>query len=468
MKPPLTEGQIPLQLLRLSLPMVWGVFSILAFSLADTYFVAQLGTNELAAISFTFPVVTVLGSVAMGLGTGAGSVIARGIGEGNRQKVQRLTTDSLLLSLLIVTILACGGLATIDPLFATLGAPSDLLPLIRDYMNTWYLGMVFLVVPLIGNSAIRASGNTVVPSLIMTLAAAANILVDPLLIFGWGPFPALGLKGAALATVISRASTLVASLAFLHFRERLLLLTFPSLKAMAKSWRSLLSVGLPAAATNLISPLSVGLVTSLMARYGTDAVAGFGLASRLEALALIAPLALSASIAPFVGQNWGAQQYGRVKRALQLSFWFCLSWGGLVAVLLGTAAAEITARFDSDPGVVASATVYLTLVPISYGALGIVFTASSAFNALGKPLLALGMSLSRLLLLYVPLAYLGSRLFGISGIFGAACLSNGIVGLGAWLLHSRWSQLFSEVRSGQLSSLPEVPTREEEKQRQLC
>ncbi len=468
MNSPLTEGQVSLQLLRLSLPMVWGVFSILAFSLADTYFVAQLGTNELAAISFTFPVVTVLGSVAMGLGTGAGSVIARGIGEGNRQKVQRLTTDSLLLSLLIVSILASFGLATIDPLFATLGAGSDLLPLIRDYMNIWYLGMVFLVVPLIGNSAIRASGNTVVPSLIMTKAAAANILVDPLLIFGWGPFPALGLKGAALATVISRASTLVASLAFLHFRERLLLLTFPSLKAMAKSWRSLLSVGLPAAATNLISPLSVGLVTSLMARYGTDAVAGFGLASRLEALALIAPLALSASIAPFVGQNWGAQQYGRVKRALQLSFWFCLSWGGLVAVLLGTAAAEITARFDSDPGVVASATVYLTLVPISYGALGIVFTASSAFNALGKPLLALGMSLSRLLLLYVPLAYLGSRLFGISGIFGAACLSNGIVGLGAWLLHSRWSQLFSEVRSGQLSSLPEVPTRKEEKQRQLC
>ncbi|MDJ0578259.1 MAG: hypothetical protein QNJ65_24280 [Xenococcaceae cyanobacterium MO_234.B1] len=97
--------------------------------------------------------------------------------------------------------------------------------------------------------------------------------------------------------------------------------------------------------------------------------------------------------------------------------------------------------FDSDPGVVASATVYLTLVPISYGALGIVFTASSAFNALGQTLPALGMSLSRLLLLYVPLAYLGSWLFGISGIFAAACLSNGVVGLGAWFWHSRWSHL---------------------------
>ncbi len=453
MKSKLTEGQVSIQLLKLSLPMVWGILSVLAFSLADTYFVAQLGTSELAAMSFTFPVVTVLGSIAMGLGTGAASVIARRIGEGERLRVQRLTTDSLLLSLLIVGILSSLGLTTIEPLFSTLGARPELLPLIRDYMRIWYLGMVFLVVPLVGNSALRACGNTIIPSLIMTWAAAINILVDPLLIFGWGPVPAWGLKGAALATVISRASTLFASLAFLHFRERLLLFSWTSWKTTLESWRSLLSVGLPAAATNLISLLSVGFVTSLMARYGAEAVAGFGLASRLEALALIVPLALSASIAPFVGQNWGARQYGRVKRALQLSFLFCLSWGGLVAVLLGTAGPEIAAWFDSDPEVVASASIYLTLVPISYGTLGIVFTASSAFNALGQPLPALGMSLSRLLFLYVPLAYLGSRLFGISGIFGAACLSNGLVGLGVWLWHSRRRHLSSQVPSEQFSSL---------------
>lgn len=457
MKPKLTEGPVPFQLLRLSLPMLWGILSVLAFGLADTYFVAQLGTSELAAMSFTFPVVTVLASVAMGLGTGAASVIARAIGEGDRQKVQRLTTDSLLLSLVIVSILATLGLATIVPLFATLGAGPDLLPLIQDYMSIWYVGMVFLVIPIVGNSAIRASGNTAVPSLIMTLAAAANILVDPLLIFGWGPFPALGLKGAALATLLSRASTLVASLAFLHFRERLLVFTVPNLKAMTANWRSLLSVGLPAAAANLISPLSVGFVTSLMAEYGAEAVAGFGLASRLEALVLIAPIALSASLSPFVGQNFGAQRYGRIKQALQLSYWFCLSWGALVAVLLGTTAPEIAAWFDSDPGVIASASIYLTLVPISYGALGIVLVASSAFNALGKPLSALGMSFSRLLLLFLPLAYLGNQLFGISGIFGAACLSNGIVGIGTWLWHSRWNKLSSQPSNHQNLSSVSAP-----------
>ncbi len=271
MKSKLTEGQVSIQLLKLSLPMVWGILSVLAFSLADTYFVAQLGTNELAAMSFIFPVVTVLGSIAMGLGTGAASVIARGIGEGDRLRVQRLTTDSLLLSLLIVGIFSSLGLTTIESLFSTLGARPELLPLIRDYMSIWYLGMVFLVVPLVGNSALRACGNTIIPSLIMTLAAAINILVDPLLIFGWGPVPALGLKGAAIATVLSRIGILIASLAFLYFRERLLLFSLTSWKTTSESWRSLLSVGLPAAATNLISPLSVGFVTSLMARYGAEA-----------------------------------------------------------------------------------------------------------------------------------------------------------------------------------------------------
>ena len=193
----------------------------------------------------------------------------------------------------------------------------------------------------------------------------------------------------------------------------------------------------------------------MIAQYGTEAVAGFGLASRLETIALIIPLALSASIGPFVGQNWGAQLYGRVKRSLQLSFFLCLSWGGLVAVLLGTMAPEIAALFDSDPGVVRSASVYLTLVPVSYGALGIILTASSALNGLGKPLLALGMSLFRLLILYIPLAYLGSQLFGIFGIFGATCLSNVLVGLWAWFQHSRWSNPFAEVRSNQILSFSE-------------
>ncbi|MEL6765514.1 MAG: MATE family efflux transporter, partial [Cyanobacteria bacterium J06607_6] len=173
----------------MTLPMVGGVFAIVAFNLADTFFVGQLGTQQLAAVSFTFPVVLLLGSLAMGLGIGASSVIARAIGEGDRDRVRRFTTNSLLLALTAVILFVLLGLATIDPLFTLLGATPEQLPLVREYMQIWYFGMVFLVVPMVGNSAIRAAGNTATPSLIMTMAAGLNILLDPLLIFGWAGFP---------------------------------------------------------------------------------------------------------------------------------------------------------------------------------------------------------------------------------------------------------------------------------------
>jgi putative MATE family efflux protein len=461
MKAKLTQGNVGLGLIKLTVPMIWGVFAVIGFSLADTYFVAQLGTKELAAMSFTFPVVTVLGSIAMGLGTGTASIIGRAVGEEDRHRAQRLTTDSLVLSLVIVAIFAILGLTTIEPLFRVLGAEGEVLALVQNYMTIWYWGIVCLVVPLIGNSAIRALGNTVVPSLIMTIAAAVNVGLDPVLIFGWGPFPPMGIEGAALATVISRATTLVASLAFLHYRERLLLFSFPSLKILRSNWTSILSVGIPAAATSVISPLSVGLIISLIARYGSEAIAGFGLASRVEAMALIVPLALSASIGPFVGQNWGAQEYSRVHKALRWSLLFCLGWGLMVAILLGIEAPAIASWFDNDLEVVNNAATYLTIVPLSYGALAIVFVFSSAFNALGKPLPSVVMAIIRLLVLYLPLAYLGSQLFDLPGIFGAACLSNVLVGLGTFLWYRRSQDFRAEVKLEQ--SLPSQELGWEEK-----
>ena len=436
MRQDLTQGSVSTLLAKLTLPMVWGVFAVIAFNLVDTFFVAKLGTNELAAMSFTFPVVTVLGSISMGLGTGTSSVVARAVGQGDRQTVKRLTTNSLTLSVLIVAVFVAIGLLTLDPLFRLLGAEDALLPLIREYMLVWYLGMVFLVVPMVGNSAIRAAGDTTIPSAIMTISAGVNILLDPLLIFGFGPIPAMELQGAALATVIARATTLVASLMVLHYRERMLLWCLPTWDTVRGCWRSILAVGLPAAASNMVSPVAIGFITRLMAGYGPAAVAGFGIASRVESFSLIAILALTASIGPFVGQNWGAKSYDRVVTALNLSFRFCLVYGVVVAALLAIFAVPIARVFNTNLEVVSISRQYLTIVPITYVAAGAIYIASSTFNALGKPVPSLVMTFSRMLVFYVPLAYLGSWLFGVTGVFAAAAIANAAVGLGAFL----WSR----------------------------
>ena len=436
MKQRLTEGNIASTLIKLTIPMVWGVFSIIAFNLVDTYFVGQLGKEPLAAMSFTFPVVMTLGSLSMGLGVGASSVISRAIGEGDHQRVQKFTTNSLTLAITAVVIFVIFGLLTIDPLFTALGASGDVLPLVREYMQIWYIGMVFLVVPMVGNNAIRASGNTITPSLIMMFSAALNIVLDPLLILGIGGFPRLELQGAAIATVIARATTLIAALFVLHFKERMLYLKIPSAQDTLWCWKDILYVGLPAAGSNMINPISIGVVTSLLAGFGSEAVAAFGVASRIESLAMIALIALAASMAPFVGQNWGAKKYARVGKALQLGSVFCIVWGLIGAAILAVSAPTLVNFFNQNPDVVRIASQYLRIVPISYAGAGIILVSNSAFNALGKPIPSVVMTVVRMFVLYIPLAYFGGQLYGVNGIFAAACISNLIVGIGAYL----WNQ----------------------------
>lgn len=436
MKRNLTSGLVGSQLVKLSLPMAWGLFALIAFNLVDTYFVGQLGTTQLAAMSFTFPVVLTLGNLAFGLGIGSTSVIARAIGEGDIRRVQRFTTNSLTLALTAVFLFASVGLFTIDPLFKALGAGPEILPFIREYMRIWYFGIVFLVVPMVGNSAIRATGNTLTPSIIMTVAAAANILLDPLLINGALGFPRLELQGAALATVIARAISLVAALLVLHFKENLLSTQIPTIQETLWCWRDILTVGLPAAAASMITPISIGVITSFLASHGAAPVAAFGLASRVESLAMIAVMALASSMGPFVGQNWGAHKVDRVRQALSHGYRFCLGWGLIMAVGLGLSGRSLAAIFNPDPKVIEIAAQYLWLVPLSYGAAGMLQITSSAFNAMGKPIPSIMITGTHMVGCYIPMAYIGSRVAEAKGIFLAAATANLIVGFGAYV----WSR----------------------------
>ena len=429
----LTQGSTLSHILGLTFPMVWGLFATIGFNVADTFFVAQLGTTELAAISFTFPVVMVLISLAIGLGAGTSAVVARAIGQGDRGRVERLATDSLLLAAVAVSIFVAAGLLTIEPLFRLLGAEEALLPLIRDYMEIWYLGIPFLVVPMVGNNVIRASGDAKFPSLIMIVAAAVNLVLDPLLIFGLAGFPRLELQGAAIATVASRAITFFAAIAVLHYRERLIRWTRPNAAKVLASWRSILHVGLPAAGTQMINPIAIAVITRFVAAYGSTAVAGFGLATRLEALSLVILFALSSSTGPIIGQNLGAGLVDRIRSTLRQSYFLSFGWGAVVALLLGFFGPAMAGLFDDDPAVIAIAQEYLVIVPISYGFYGAVMVAGAGFNALGRPLSSTLLTLLRTIILYVPIAFVAGQLYGIVGIFAAAAFANIAAGLASCL-----------------------------------
>ena len=227
----------------LAAPMTVGILGMSVFNLMDTYFVGRLGTVKLAALSFTFPVVLIVSSIAHGLGVGMTAAVSKATGMNDRKKLGNIISWGLLLALIIVAVIVVVGQLTIDSVFKLLGADEQTLPVIKEYMRIWYIGAFFVVIPMVGNSAIRGMGDTKLPSLVMITAAVINTILDPLLIFGPGPFPALGVSGAATATVIGRFTTFVVALFVLLKREKVI--TFSDASKAVAAWKEILFVGIP-------------------------------------------------------------------------------------------------------------------------------------------------------------------------------------------------------------------------------
>ena len=331
-KAKLLQGSVGKTLISLAAPMAFGIMAIILFTVVDTFYIGQLGAEPLAAMGFTFPISYIVMSIAMGLSVGTSSTIARAIGEGHQLKVQRLATDGLGLAFLIVTCFSLIGLTNLNTIFSLIGAKGEILKLISDYMIPWCLGVGLLVIPMVGNGAIRATGDAKTPAIIMTIAGLVNIILDPFLIFGIGPFPRLELRGAALATVVSWGVTFTASLWILGKREGMIRLPVFDPKRTFDSWKQILYIGVPAAGTNVMEPLSMAVITRMISEYGEEAVAALGVGGRLEALSLIGLWGLSMAMTPFVGQNFGAGNYDRIRAALRFGSKFSLVWGGLHAL----------------------------------------------------------------------------------------------------------------------------------------
>lgn len=437
----LTSGSIPRHVLHMTIPMIIGILAVYIFSFADTYFVAQLGTNELAALSFTFPVVSIFFALVFGIGHGASSVISRALGAGNREDAVRYTTDSMLLGVAVSIVIIILGIVTIRPLFTLLGAGEEILPYIERYMLIWYLGAIFLVVPILGNTAIRATGNTTFPAIIMVIAAIINIVLDPLLIFGLGPFPEMDLEGAAYATLFARALTFIAAIYFLNRKLFLVdwrrFLFFRYLRDIWASWKKIMHVGVPAAGAGIVEPMTVAIITWMLAGYGADIVAGFGIAARVENLALVLIYALATAIGPVAGQNYGAGLHDRVDRTFKTAYVVCIAWGVFIAAVLWFFGSTIVGWFDSADSVSKAAILYLSIVPVAYAAKGIVLVTSYAYNAIGQPKPSVVLIVLKMFILYIPLAYLLQIPFGYKGIFLANMISSFIAAGYAYYLYRR-------------------------------
>ncbi|KII79300.1 MATE family efflux transporter [Vibrio renipiscarius] len=433
----LLSDPIPQVLRQMTLPMTMGLIAILMFNLVDTFFISLLGTDALAAVSYTFPVTFGVNCITMGIGIGLSTNIGRLLGQGQSHDAARVSTHGLLLAVILVTLTSALGLLTIEPLFLALGAEAKLIPLIAEYMQVWYFTIPLLVIPIAGNSAIRATGDTATPAKIMVVAGVINGVLDPLLIFGYGPFPELGIKGAAIASAFSWLGALLGALFVLIKREKLL--SRPQVRHLIEDWKMILSIGTPAAMSNAMTPLSGALLMMILSSHGTAAVAAYGAAQRIESILILVLMSLTSALTPFMAQNFGA---GNPKRSFDgqfLSMHFALVFQLLMFLFMVPLSIPLAALFSQEDSVRHLLWQYLLIVPFSYGFQGIMMMLVSGLNSLHQPLKAFQWSAMRLFIFTLPAAWFGGAWYGIEGVFIGIALGN-ILGGGlgyCYALHIR-------------------------------
>lgn len=441
-KTDLLTGDIKKHMIRLAIPNIGGMLAIILFNITDTFFVSRLGVKPLAAMGFTFPVVMVVGAISSGISMGAGSILARAMGQNNRHLMARIATDGILLSMLAVALISSFGLTTITPLFSALGAEEDVIPLIREYMIVWYSGVVFFVMPPVSDSCMRAMGDMKRPFYVMMVCAITNVILDPIFIFKelhiFGfiiPALGMGIKGAALATLIARASGAIVSLSFLNFKYGLLNLKYKSLTELLTSWKSILAIGIPGALIRLLPQLVRATLTKLTATVGgTAAVAAIAAGSRIESFSSIISMAVGVSLIPIMGQNFGAGKYDRVEECRRLILKTAVIYGVILTVLALFLGNSLGGIFSEDSVVIQYIYTYLIIMMIGSIGLNLYNWLSEGLVAIGEAKLSLNINIIGTLLGILPALYIGSKIWGFSGMLVGLAVSQLIIGIIAEIL----------------------------------
>lgn len=417
---PMIDQPVNKMLLHLAAPISFGMLSTFLFQIVDTYFVGKLGSAELAALAFSSSAYLLFLSVFMGLSVGVSAIVAKTVGSGHRDNARALTMVSLAFVLILSVGLGFGARALIDPMFSALGADATILPLINTYMGILYLSFPFLMLGIIGSGAARAIGVTKETEIIFGIAGGINLVFDYLLIFGIGPFPELGLAGAAWATAMSFAFIFLGVMMIL--RRHGLVAMGPISGAFA-GLKDILKFSVPTISMQILVPATGMLVTYLLAGYGSDAVAAFGVASRIEALAMIGIFAVSMSITPFIAQNFGADEHNRIDLAIIFAGKSSIYMGILLFGVLALLGPYIARIFSEDPDVIRFVSLYFKIVAVSYGFQGIVSVTAAIFNGLQLPGTALKLMAIRTFAIVFPLLLIGAQL-GLWWILVALAFGN--------------------------------------------
>lgn len=431
------HGPVSGHVFRMLGPFSLAVIALISTGIVDTIYLSRLtsddipnlGTLAIAAVGFAFPLTFLGNSANIGLGAGASSAVSRAIGEGDEPRAHRHGAASILLALTVMGVLVTVLWLAAPILLPLMGAKGLVLEMAQSFLLFSLPGLIIVSVAMMANNILRARGEAILPSSIMITGALINILIDPFLIFGWGPFPRMEVAGAALATVIGNSIAAMFGLYIVWGRRKLISFVGLTGRTLLRTWTIIGSVGLFAAFTNVIVPLGTLIVVTILGNILTiEDVAAFTIAARAELLSVGVLYGLSACIGAITGRNGGAGKTERVREAFRVSYLVCVVWSTLVAVPMFLFATQITQVFTQDPEVAVRVHQYFKIVPITIFGYGFVFVSAAGLNALGRPLYGLSYTIIRSLILYTGLIAIGVSISGLTGAFIGLAAANVVAG----------------------------------------
>jgi putative MATE family efflux protein len=402
----LTQGSVTRHLLHMSAFLMASMIVQTLYLLADMYWVGHLGKEAIAAVGVAGNLSMIILALTQMLGVGTTALISHAAGKKDQPRAELVFNQSFTMSILVAFALGIIGFLSMNGYCNSLSADAITAKLAKTYL-LWFLPALLLQFPLVAlGSALRATGIIKPAVGFQVLSVILNIVLAPLLIFGIGPWPKLGVTGAALATFIS---ILVADvLIVIYFKQKYhyLRFRFALLRPQLKIWSSMLRIGVPAGTEFVLLFFYMMLVYAIIRGFGPAAQAGFGVGVRLLQALFLPVVALSFAVSPIVGQNFGGRQADRVREAVYSALGIASGMMLVLTVIAYFVPAMLIGFFSRDPRVIAFGSDYLRIVSFNFVAAGIVFTSSSVFQGLGNTIPPLLSSLTRLLVFALPSLFL--------------------------------------------------------------
>ena len=438
------NGPIIKTIMKLAWPVMVGNTMQVIYNLADTFWLGRLGAEAVAAISIGFPLVFLIVSIGAGITVAGTTLVAQYMGADNQEMTNKVTAQIFLFVLSLSVVLGGIGVLFNKNILIMMGTPSNILADASAYLNIISAGVPFMFMFFIFSALLRGYGDTKTPMKFMIFSSLLNIVLDPFIIFGIGFFPALGVEGAAYATIFSRAVAGVIGIYLLFTGRKGLTLKLKYLKPDFSVLKKIIVIGFPSAAEQSIVALGLTLLMTIVSQFGTMVVAAYGIGSRILSVVMLPSRGLATATTTMVGQNLGAENIKRAESSAWKSTGIIFVTLTVLAIISNLFPRAIIGVFNSNPEVIEIGVSFLRVVGFSFGFLGVRFVIGGSFRGAGNTVVAMVLAIIALWGLRLPLAQILSFNldFGTSGIWWGMFLSNFLTALIAmfWFKKGGWKE----------------------------